>query len=256
MPELALDASAQFTRGDTSSRRFPAGEASSLLDVRPGDEVHAYGSDETIAALSKALPRGTVLRGHGHGFGLIVIGPDADMTTAAAAVADDVIAFDQRGCLSPRALIAIGDEARARRVAEAIDAALDTAGRRVPCGPLDPGTQAELARFARTMAATGELVGGLTAKRDHLVAILDEGAPLTLAPAARALVVHASRDETSARARIQLIARFVTTVGASPDVQSLVDALQRAGARPAALGQMQRPPLDGPVDRRTYPLTL
>jgi hypothetical protein len=59
--------------------------------------------------------------------------------------------------------------------------------------------------------------------------------PVTSAPAARALLAT--------------LERFVVTVGAN--VPERLAAVAPPGARRARLGEMQRPPLDGPVDRRS-----
>lgn len=217
--------------------------------ARAGDEVHAYGSDATLDALRASLPAGVVLRGHGHGFGLIVTPAADDLDALAAAVVEDVIAFDQRGCLSPRALCAIGDAAAAAALGARVAERLALRAREVPAGALDPAERAELARFATIAAATGELFG----KGDHLVAVQAEGDALLLAPPLRCLTIAPCRDATAAAQLIAPLARWVTTVGAPAE---LFDALHLARARRAAVGSMQAPPLDGPVDRRTFPLTL
>src|SRR5690606_16063514 len=92
MTELLLEASGgQF-------------ELVSALTPSAGDQLWAYGSDQTLAAVANELPSGVVFHGHGSGFGLAIV-DDAglcDLERAADGLARDCIAFDQRGCLSPR----------------------------------------------------------------------------------------------------------------------------------------------------------
>jgi hypothetical protein len=76
-------------------------ELTSELAPAPGDHVHAYGSDATLAELARTLPRGVVLHGHGSGFAAAVLErPFSDDVWDRLAL--DVALFDQRGCLSPR----------------------------------------------------------------------------------------------------------------------------------------------------------
>ena len=74
----------------------------SQLAAEPGDLVHAYGSDETLGRLASTLPEGVSLRAHGTGLSVAVVGGGASLEAAAAALAADVVPFDQAGCLSPR----------------------------------------------------------------------------------------------------------------------------------------------------------
>ena len=212
----------------------------------PGDEVHLYGSDETMAALSAYQPAGVVVRAHGTGLGLAVVGRDVDVDAAAEAIARDVVPFDQRGCLSPRAALVEGSAERAGAFAQALDRALATLGARVPRGPLDAAARAELAQYRAALQAVGAHWQGL----DHAVGLDVQPRALVLPPAAR--VVHVVPAEAaSAPALIATWARYVTSVG-SDDGGDLTRATRALAprARRAPLGAMQRPPLDGPVDLR------
>jgi hypothetical protein len=212
----------------------------------PGDEMHVYGSDEAVRALERASPPGVVIRAHGSGIGIAVVGAAVDLARAASAIARDVVPFDQRGCLSPRMVLVEGDGERAEALGEALEQALSEAGARVPRGPLDAETEAEIALYCASMEAVGTFHVGL----DCAVAVDPEPRVLHLPPPAR--VVHLARASCEDAQR--LLARWaalVTSVGVDDDgplacsVFSLVP-----WARRAQLGCMQRPPLDGPVDRR------
>jgi acyl-CoA reductase-like NAD-dependent aldehyde dehydrogenase len=215
------------------------------LAPSPGDELHAYGSDETLAQIAASLPAGVVLRAHGTGLGIALVSADTDLDRAAEALARDVVAFDQRGCLSPRAALVEGDADRAERFAAALDRALATLSARVPRGPLDDATRAEIALYRAAVQAIGALREG----PDHAVGLDPSPRALVLPPAAR--VVHVV-PVTAAEAPALLApwARYVTIVGGNDgDLANAVRALSPR-ARRAPLGWMQRPPLDGPVDLR------
>src|SRR6185295_14588682 len=96
--------------------------------------VHVYGGDDAIAEHRAKLPEAVVLRAHGPGLGVAVLDSEED----AAALAADVVVFDQRGCLSPRFAFVDGGSERARRLAEALFAELEARGTEVP-----PGSAAE-----------------------------------------------------------------------------------------------------------------
>lgn len=212
-----------------------------------GDRVHAYGNDASLDAIERSLLPGVHFRGHGSGFGVAVIDETADIDAAASTLARDVVAFDQRGCLSPRVALVLGGPARARSVALALHQALTDLGQKIPRGELDTGTATELASFRQTMQALGEL----WEERDHLVAFDDAATELVLPPAARAVAVLACSDLSAAARMLEPVSRWITTLGlASSRDGAAFDALRPRGARVAMLGAMQAPPLDGPVDER------
>jgi hypothetical protein len=210
----------------------------------PGDEVHLYGSDASLAAIAARLPPGAVVRAHGTGLGVAVV--EGAVLPAAEALARDVVAFDQRGCLSPRAALVHGGEPRALAFAEALHAELTALGARLPRGPLDVGTQAEITRYRSTLEALGVVREG----PHHLVGLDPAPRALLLPPPARVVhVVPATPADVDAL--LGPWAPFLTVVGAD-DEGDLARAARALAprARNAALGQMQRPPLDGPVDLR------
>lgn len=217
------------------------------LAAEPGDEVHAYGRDATLAEIASSLPPGVVLRGHGTGFGVAVVASEDDVVVAASAIARDVVRFDQRGCLSPRVVFADGPPARLHDLAVAIERELVGWLARVPLGPAAFDELAELALFRRAMEAVGDVLGD----HGHLVVAPALARALSLPPGARALVVL-SASPMSASTLLSASSRFVTAVGCSdreaPLARALIDLAP--GARVSALGEMQRPPLDGPVDLR------
>lgn len=226
--------------------RASGGSIERVEDVSPspGDELHVYGSDRTVAALSAAAAPGVVVRGHGTGFGVAVIGSGIDVRSAARAVARDVVPFDQLGCLSPRMALVEGGAERAAAVGEALHEELGQTG--VPRGAIEDDERAAIAMYRASIEAVGTWREG----PDHGVGIDVTPRALPLPPAAR--VVHVA--PVSAGEVPSLLApwsRFIAAIGAD-DEGELLRAVARAapGARRSRLGAMQRPPLDGPVDRR------
>jgi len=217
------------------------------LATAPGDEVHAYGRDATLAEIASSLPPGVILRGHGTGFGVAAIASDEDVPVAASALARDVVRFDQRGCLSPRVIFCDGPPSRGRDLAVAVERELEDWLARVPLGPAASHERAELALFRRAMEAVGDVHGD----EGHLVVSLPSVRTLSLPPAARALVVLAA-SSTSVLPLLSAMSRFVAAIGCGDREEPLARALigMAPGARVSALGEMQRPPLDGPVDLR------
>jgi Acyl-CoA reductase (LuxC) len=226
-----------------------AGGAVTCVDAlapTPGDEVHAYGSDATIREISASAAPGVVVRSHGTGLGVAVVGAGDPIEAAALAVARDVVPFDQRGCLSPRAVLVEGDAARAGRFAHALHEALSALSARVPRGPLDAEARAEIALYRASMQAAGDLWEG----RDHAVGLDPLPRALLLPPPAR--VVHVV-PAVAAAARALLVpwADHLTSIGNDDDGAVAAAARSLAPrARRARLGEMQHPPLDGPVDLR------
>lgn len=232
------------------------------LDASPGDEVHAYGSDASLSSLRRRLPSGVRFRGHGSGFGFAVIGAEDSFDVGSAALARDIAVFDQRGCLSPRFVLLIGSTEAARAFAHATNDALLELGARVPRGVLDEPERASVATFRASYAAIGEV----WSNRDHVVAFAEELPSLELPPAARTLLVIGVPNAAAAARLVSPLSRYVTTLGTVGKITDLTAPTPTAeaelarevltlsgaarGVRLAVLGRMQRPPLDGPVDRR------
>ncbi|HEY5040729.1 MAG TPA: acyl-CoA reductase, partial [Verrucomicrobiae bacterium] len=72
------------------------------------DCVTATGSDETLAAIRAQLPAKVRFLGHGQrvSFGFVAreVLRDEEIAAVVASAADDVVAWDQNGCLSPHAI--------------------------------------------------------------------------------------------------------------------------------------------------------
>ena len=256
---LALAASARvFVR---SSRREPvfarllAEAAPGLFEIvselapEPGDAVFAYGADETLAAVRLKLPPGVAYHPHGAGIGVAFVDRAHATRETACALALDVSLFDQRGCLSPRVVIFSGSDAEARAFAELVAAELAALALRVPLGSLDPDEAADVTAFrdAVTYAGSAFAAGpgwvALGVREEFAVAPV--GRNLLFVPSDDAVRLLAPRAP-----RIAALG-FATSSALEEEVAQALP-----GARRSALGRMQRPPFDGPVDRRPLSVRL
>lgn len=204
------------------------------LEPRAGEEAHLHGSDETLAVVP-VEPGVRVLR-FGSGFGLAFPQGEEDARPLAA----DVVAFDQRGCLSPRVALVPAERAEpfARALAEALAEAEDV----VPRGPLEAGDRAELSRWRAAARALGRTLEG-----EAFAVGLSEELDVGLVPPPCRVIQVVPCDGLGPRAA-GWAARATILGGAGP----LFEAARRVApaARAVPLGEMQRPPLDGPVDLR------
>jgi hypothetical protein len=219
------------------------------LEPRPGDHLWAYGEEATLAAVRREVSEAVAVHGHGPGFGVVFVDAAAlasatDLAATAEAVASDVVPFDQRGCLSPRIVFVVAEASLVRAFAEALSGALARAGERIPLGRLDSEEIAARTRYRDTLLA----VGTALPSGEGLVGLDLEGRAVVVPPVGRNVhVMRCTEPETVE----PTLGRAVTSVGVAGTgvfvrhVSSLFPH-----ARIAEPGGMQRPPFDGPVDRR------
>ncbi len=255
---IAIGLAASDTVYVRPSRREPemaelllAGAPSSFrivseLAPRAGDRVWAYGSDETLDEVAVTLPQGVALHAHGSGFGVAVIDgtvDDSSVSDLLPRLAEDIALFDQRGCLSPRVLLVGGGADAARDIARALSVELERIEERLPRGRLAVDELAEIARYRDTASFMGEV---LPAGLGYVSAGHD--ATWLLPPSGRNLHVMPASDVVRSLSAV----RPMITSCAFAGEAALGAALRRAlpGARSCEFGNMQRPPFDGPVDRR------
>lgn len=224
----------------------PEADLDSLVAALPvGGALHVYGGAAAIAAARRATAEreDLALELHGPGFGAIVASA-AELAAHAADVAFDVSVFDQRGCLSPRVALVVGGGDALGPLAHA----LGRFAERVPRGELDAATRSALRRAvdAATFAA-GARVGP-----HHAVLAHGRAGSLPLPPPARALALVEVEDLAAAIALLRANGEGLASIGAPRALHApLASAFPLI--RLSELGAMQRPPLDGPVDRRAWP---
>jgi hypothetical protein len=194
-----------------------------LAEVEARDAVHLYGSDDALAALRAGLPAGVQVLAHGSGFGVAIASPEE-----ASLVARDLVVFDGAGCLSPRVVLSSEPERFAVALHDALSASL------VPRGPLSGPDRAALVAARTTFEAVGAAFEG----PHHLVVCDPAPQAIALVPPLRTTAVYPMQPELLAP-----LARHITTIGGG-------ELAFAPRARRAKLGEMQLPPLDGPVDLR------
>ncbi len=216
------------------------------LSPAAGDQLWAYGSDDTLRALAERLPPGVVLHAHGSGFGIAVLDgqpSDNELAGILPKLAEEIALFDQRGCLSPRVLLLMGSPEFAREVAQALAVELSALETRIPRGILDPQEAAEITAYRDTAGYAGEIFSaGL--------GFVSAGASsaFLLPPVGRNLHVLPTSDLLGS---VSGFSSLVTTCAIAGSAE-LAATLRRTliGARCCEFGYMQTPPFDGPVDRR------
>ena len=215
-------------------------ELTSALSPEPGERCWAYGTDATLAKLRESLPRGVWLHGHGAGFAGIVVDAGAWSATDARAIALDTALFDQQGCLSPRVVCVLGSADQARIIASTIANELQALELELPPGAKTPTEAAEMRRNRDAAAYAFELF-------DAGSGWVSCSSELVVPPSQRNLHV------VDTQAPVAALAPFAAQLtGIASNLLALRDQLRPAfaGTRLVALGELQCPPLDGPVDRR------
>lgn len=225
------------------------------LHPTAGDLVHAYGTEKTLAEVRKSCPAGVLFHGHGPGFGIAVLElsdstPHASFEENARRLAWDTVLFDQRGCLSPRLVFVRGPTAVAESFAEALAVELGVLERTLPEGVLEPHERARRTRYLDAMTYAGAVFRAGSSG----VSFTPSATVFELPPAGRVLHVGSGDDLA---AFVGPFGDAVTAVGlaGSPELRAELRALLPR-ARLSALGAMQSPPLDGPVDRRSTPVLV
>lgn len=216
------------------------------LSPHSGDRLWAYGSDETLDEVAVTLPPGVAFHAHGSGFGACVIDgglSDSDLTELLPGLAEDVALFDQRGCLSPRVLLVNAGPEYARDVARALAGELEKVEVRVPRGRIAPEEAAEITKYRDTASYAGEVfaagLGFVSAGKNET---------WLMPPSGRNIHVLPTSDAVYALSPLRPMITSCAFAGSEPAGQALRRSLP--GARFCKFGEMQRPPFDGPVDRR------
>ncbi|MGE5784545.1 MAG: acyl-CoA reductase [Myxococcales bacterium] len=219
------------------------------IDVRGGEHLWAYGSDTTLTELRRQLAPGSVLHAHGEGYGIFALERSALLNHQDFdAMALDIAVFDQRGCLSPRCVLFEGTDASALEFAQRLLDAMTRIERTLPLGRIDATSLAMRTRYRETWRYLGhvfESSGGL------ISVDLDHNASFDAPGPYRAVHVRVVDDIATALAAH---GHSVTNVGHQPGgpLSAMLSRLIPR-ARQSAFGCMQRPPLDGPADRRGDP---
>lgn len=235
------------------------------------DCVTATGSDETLTAIRRRLSPRTKFLGYGHqvSFGYVANGnlSGVDARKAAGQAANDIVAWDQSGCLSPHVIyVEHGGTVSAELFAEMLAKELEEREKAQPRGELPVEHAAGIASrrsFYETRAAyfhtntMPDYPATRIWKSENSTAwtVIYEADPrFQTSCLNRFIYVKGVTDLTEALQNADSIRGKVSTVGLSAPqdkVQRLAIELARWGAtRACPLGQMQRPPLTWRHDGR------
>jgi hypothetical protein len=284
-----LTRSAQFVKCASGSSFLPRMFAHSIYDADPklgaclevaewrggsaglesalfaeADCVTATGSDQTLATIRAQLPIKTRFLGYGHrvsfGFvaGEVLHGSRAKKIVAAAA--DDVVAWNQLGCLSPHVIyIEAGGEVSPGKFAELLADELERREQTEPRGELAAEHAAAIASrrgiYEVRAAHSPETTQHWCSKNSTAWTVVYEvDTRFQMSCLNRFIYVKAVSDLTAALHGADEIRGKVSTVGlAAPEekVNEIATRLARWGAtRVCPLGQMQNPRLTWRHDGR------
>jgi len=284
-----LTRSAQFVKCATGSSFLPRLFAHSIYDFDPklgaclevaewpggnaalasalfaeADCVTATGSDETLAAIRSQLPLKIRFLGYGHrvSFGFVA-GEDLYGSSAkkiAARAADDVVAWNQLGCLSPHVIyVQLGGELAPEQFAELLADELERREKMEPRGGLPPEQAATIASrrgFYEVRAAHSPETTRHWCSQETTAwtVVYEADARFQMSCLNRFIYVKSVPDLTAVLQGADDIRGKVSTIGiAVPEdkAQEIATQLARWGAtRICPLGQMQNPPLTWRHDGR------
>ncbi|MGA2853370.1 MAG: acyl-CoA reductase [Verrucomicrobiota bacterium] len=284
-----LTRSAQFVKCASGSSFLPRMFAHSIYDAAPklgacleiaewrggnavlesalfaeADCVTATGGDETLAAIRAQLLIKTRFLGYGHrvSFGFVarevLHGSRAKKIVAAAA--DDVVAWNQLGCLSPHVIyVEAGGEVSPDKVAELLADELERREQTEPRGELAAEHAAAIASrrgiYEVRAAHSPETTQHWCSKNSTAWTVVYEAdTRFQMSCLNRFIYVKAVSDLTAALQGADEIRGKVSTVGlAAPEEKTDEIAMQLArwgATRVCPLGQMQNPPLTWRHDGR------
>jgi len=220
------------------------------------DCVTVNGSDNTVEAIRQRLPLGKRLVGYGHrvSFGYVEKQANEVMGTQAiiSRAADDVVAWNQHGCLSPHVIyVEQFGSLKPERFAEMLAEELEARNEAMPRGPISTKEAASISttrRFYKIRSANnvGALIWESEETTDWTVVYEDEKQFQT-SPLNRFISFKPIEHIEEALHVLEPVRESVSTVGLAASaarMRELALPLAQWGVpRICALSQMQRPPL-------------
>lgn len=228
------------------------------------DCVTATGSDETLAAIRAQLPVKMRFLGYGHrvSFGFVASGDlyGSSAKKIVARAADDVVAWNQLGCLSPHVIyVQTGGEVFPEHFAQLLADELEKREVSEPRGELPAEHAAAIATRrgiyeVRAAHSPGTTQHWCSKDSTAWTVVYEADARFQMSCLNRFIYVKGVADLTAALQGADAIRGKVSTVGiAVPEhkAQEIATQLARWGAtRICPLGQMQNPPLTWRHDGR------
>jgi hypothetical protein len=241
------------------------GGSADLEDVLFGeaDCVTATGSDETLAAIRSRLPVKTRFLGYGYrvSFGFVAreVLSRSHAPRIAARVADDVVAWNQLGCLSPHVIyVQPGGEVSPDKFAESLAEELERREQTEPRGEL-PAAPAAVITSRRGIyevraAHSPETLMWHSRESTAWTVVFEADPRFQVSCLNRFVYVKPVKDLTELLRHAEVVRGKVSTVGIAapePQAEELAMQLARWGVtRVCPLGQMQNPPFTWRHDGR------
>lgn len=227
------------------------------------DCVTATGTDETLAAIRSRLPLSVRFLGYGHrvSFGFVA-GKMLSSSRApgiAAQVADDVVAWNQLGCLSPHVIyVQPGGEVAPDKFAEMLADELEGREQLEPRGDLPAAHAATIASrrsiYEVRAAHSPETLMWHSKESTAWTVVFEADPRFQISCLNRFVYVKPVKDMTELLQHIDVVRGKVSTVGLAAtegQMEELVLQLARWGVtRICPLGRMQYPPLTWRHDGR------
>jgi hypothetical protein len=220
------------------------------------DCVTATGNDETLAAIRSRLPVRTRFLGYGHrvSFGFVAkeVLSHSRAPRIAAHITDDVVAWNQLGCLSPHVIyVQTGGEVSPDKLAELLADELERREQTEPRGELPvPHAVAITSRrgiYEVRAAHSPETLMWYSKESTAWTVVFEADARFQVSCLNRFIYVKPVKDLAELLQHAEVVRGKVSTVGlAAPEhqVEELAAELARRGVtRVCPLGQMQNPPL-------------
>ncbi|MEI7809207.1 MAG: acyl-CoA reductase [Verrucomicrobiota bacterium] len=227
------------------------------------DCVTATGGDETLLAIRSRLPAKTRFLGYGQrvSFGIVAreVLREEEISKVVARAADDVIAWNQNGCLSPHVIyVEERGAVESDKFAALLAAELMQREAAEPCGKISVEESADIAArrsMYETLAAyRGDIKLWASQNSTAWTVVFEHEVRFRFSPLNRFIFIKPVPDVAAVLQGVDEIHGKVSTVGiaASPEKAKEL-ALRFAGwgvTRVCPLGQMQNPPLTWRHDGR------
>lgn len=253
----ALHRRDELLAGSLAATWWPGGADDPAFEAWAGRSgtVVVYGGEEPVTEVRSRAPAGTDVVVYGPRTGLAVLLPDAlstddDRTSAARRLAEDVCAYEQMGCVSPRLAYVVGGDPLP--FARALATELERQVERHPPPGLDPATAVALrsvrtrAEFRGFDAEEGPVVlsspGGMS-----WTVIVGGSDPLRTEGLPRVVRVHGVESLPRLGRLVRPLEGMIQAVGyaGTAGVEELAELAAGLGAsRVAPLGEVAWPPPD------------
>tara|TARA_B100001123_G_scaffold103245_1_gene119675 strand:- start:1051 stop:2457 length:1407 start_codon:yes stop_codon:yes gene_type:complete len=231
-----------------------SGEDTEQVLLETADLVVAYGGDATVRSLRDRLPVTTPLVAYHHRLSVALVGRSAlsqeSLPGVASTLARAVALFDQRGCVSPHAvLVEQGGDVGARELTEALARELERLHRVLPPTDLAPSHASAVHQLRRTCElrrGAGENLELHTGPGASWTVVLESANKLEPSCLGRTVRVHSVVDALEVPDLLVPVGRHLQTVGVAglgDRVEEVAAALGKVGAvRICPLGDVPFPP--------------